>query len=156
MVVVSSPSNDVYYGNVVAGPIFKEIADKVFAKSLEWQEPISHWGKPVDVPVSQGGYRSDLDEVFDVLNIPVSDDGVTSNWVNTKSVEKDKVVELSKRSIINNLVPNVMDMGLKDALFLLENAGLRVHFSGKGTVKSQSLQPGTRVIRGNEIYITLG
>lgn len=154
IVVVNSPSNDVYYGNVVAGPIFKEIADKVYAKSLEWQEPISHSVKPVDIPVSQGGYRPDLNEVFDDLNIPYSDDGVTSTWVNTKS--KDKEVELSKRSIINNLVPNVVDMGLKDALFLLENAGLRVRFSGKGTVKSQSLQPGTRVIRGNEIYISLG
>ncbi len=156
IVVVSSPSNDVYYGNVVAGPIFKEIADKVYAKSLEWQDPISHSGKPVDVPVSQGGYRPDLNEVFDDLNIPVSDDGVTSTWVNTKSVDKDKVVELSKRSIIDNLVPNVVDMGLKDALFLLENAGLRVHFTGKGTVKKQSLQPGTRVIRGSEIFISLG
>ncbi|UCG28286.1 MAG: penicillin-binding protein 2, partial [Bacteroidales bacterium] len=34
IVVVNSPSNSVYYGNLVAGPVFKEIADKVYATKL--------------------------------------------------------------------------------------------------------------------------
>lgn len=153
IVVVSSPSNAVYYGNVVAGPVFKEIADKVYAKSLEWHEPLSSSGKPVDVPVSQGGLRKDLSEVCSDLDIPVSDDGINATWISTEG--KDDVVEFKNRSIIQNLVPNVMNMGLKDALFLLENAGLQVSFSGHGTVISQSVQSGSRVVRGSHVHITL-
>ncbi len=153
IVVVSSPSNAVYYGNVVAGPVFKEIADKVYAKSLEWHEPISSPGKPLDIPVSQGGFRTDLSEVCSELDIPYSDDGINTTWISTQG--KEDFVAFQKRSIIQNLVPNVMNMGLKDALFLLENAGLRVSFSGHGSVVSQSVQSGSRVVKGSHIHITL-
>ncbi|NJN35337.1 MAG: PASTA domain-containing protein [Saprospiraceae bacterium] len=36
-------------------------------------------------------------------------------------------------------------MGLKDALYILENRGLRVKFSGYGKVAAQSIMPGTAV-----------
>ncbi len=153
IVVVSSPSNAVYYGNVVSGPIFKEIADKVYAKSLEWHEPLSRPSKAIDMPVSQGGYREDIQEVCSDLDIPVYDDGINTTWISTQG--KGDYVEFKKRTIIQNLVPNVMDMGLKDALFLLENAGMRVNFSGHGAVVGQSIQSGTRVVKGSQIHITL-
>lgn len=41
IVVVNAPSRNVYYGNLVAGPIFKEVADKVYANSLEIHKPLS-------------------------------------------------------------------------------------------------------------------
>ena len=46
-------------------------------------------------------------------------------------------------------------MGLKDALYLLENAGLSVGVSGAGMVMSQSLQPGTEVRQGSYIHIDM-
>jgi len=52
-------------------------------------------------------------------------------------------------------VPDVRGMGLRDAIFLLENIGLKVKFSGKGSVISQSLEPGTKIIKGNSIILEL-
>lgn len=52
-------------------------------------------------------------------------------------------------------VPDVCGMGLKEALFLLENAGLRVTFRGHGAVATQSLEAGTQCSDGDRIEILL-
>ena len=59
------------------------------------------------------------------------------------------------RRIESEKVPNVTGMGLKDALFVLENLGLTVTVNGYGKVRRQSIKPGTK-IRGQRIKITLG
>jgi cell division protein FtsI (penicillin-binding protein 3) len=46
-------------------------------------------------------------------------------------------------------------MGLKDALYLLENAGLKVDVVGRGSVKSQSIPPGTRIKKGERIKLEM-
>jgi len=46
-------------------------------------------------------------------------------------------------------------MGIQDVLFLLENSGLKVKFSGKGTIKNQSLKNGRRFKKGSEITLEL-
>ena len=55
----------------------------------------------------------------------------------------DDAAELTPLDIPESAVPDVRGMGLRDALYLLENAGLRVNYDGIGTVKSQSIAPGT-------------
>ena len=62
---------------------------------------------------------------------------------------------LKARSVDMTLVPNVKGMGLRDALYLLENSGLKVGVSGVGTVSQQSLTPGGRVRRGSYVHIEL-
>lgn len=52
-------------------------------------------------------------------------------------------------------VPNVLGMGLRDALYILENRGLRVKVQGNGMVKRQSLQPGSKAFQGSTITIEL-
>ena len=52
-------------------------------------------------------------------------------------------------------VPNVTNMGAKDALYILEKSGLKVGLKGKGKVKTQSIPPGTAIRKGQKIWITL-
>ena len=54
-----------------------------------------------------------------------------------------KRLPLADRTVVDGLVPNVVSMGAKDAIYLLENAGLRVRLIGRGSVRSQSISPGT-------------
>jgi cell division protein FtsI (penicillin-binding protein 3) len=54
-----------------------------------------------------------------------------------------------------DMVPNVKGMGLKDALFLLESRGLQVEFKGRGNVKGQSIDAGTKISKGQKIIIQL-
>ena len=53
------------------------------------------------------------------------------------------------------VVPNVVGMGLRDALYCLESAGLRVKFSGSGKVAKQSITPGTAIEEDTMIEIEL-
>ena len=64
IVVVSAPSNHIYYGNLVAGPVFKEIADKVFAKrfDLHKNEPEIIDILSTRIPVSKNGHQQSLNQ----------------------------------------------------------------------------------------------
>ncbi len=66
---------------------------------------------------------------------------------------KTKLCHFTRRSVIDGLVPNVVSMGAKDAVYLLENAGLQVRLLGRGSVRSQSIAPGTRVRKGEQIVL---
>jgi cell division protein FtsI (penicillin-binding protein 3) len=46
-------------------------------------------------------------------------------------------------------------MGLKDALYLLENIGLKVIVKGKGKVMSQSVVPGSPLAKGTAVVLEL-
>lgn len=152
IVVVSSPSNSVYYGNLVAGPIFKEISDKVYATSAEWFRDIDG-GELIDAPQAKSSSRYALAEVLDELDIPFDGADKKTEWVAAK---RDSIkVELKKLNVSKKNVPNVVGMGLKDALFLLENNGLRVKFQGRGSVRSQSIQAGTKVAPGSTVFLEM-
>jgi len=58
-------------------------------------------------------------------------------------------------TINEGLMPNVVGMGLRDAIYLLENNGLRVHYSGRGKVVRQSPQPGVKISRGATVAVEL-
>ncbi len=153
IVVVNSPSKSVYYGNIVAGPIFKEISDKVFATNQEWFPSVDSDADLTDMPKSKSGFKEHIEEVLDELDIPVNDKSKESKWVST--IQTDEDIELKQKTVIQNLVPDVKGMCIKDALFLLENVGLKVSVKGKGTVRNQSITPGSRAERGQRILLEM-
>lgn len=154
IVVVNAPSEDVYYGNLVAGPIFREVADKVHANSLGIQPSIAEKNGTIDsnerMLPAYHGFRSSLMSVMDSLQTPFKGDG-SSEWA--VSLPRKDHHELGVRKVSDNEVPNVQGMGLKDALFLLENRGLRVTVKGNGKVVEQSVAPGTPIERVQHIRL---
>ena len=148
IVVVNAPSNSVYYGNLVAGPVFKEIADKVYATRF-YNEP----GEPeFSLPRIKKGYIDDTRYLLAELGLAYSVKTKTK-WVEPSS--NNDTLDLKEIELIENLVPNVNGMGLKDALFLLENSGLKVMVEGRGKVVRQSMRPGIRIVPGSTIKIEL-
>lgn len=156
IVVVNAPSRNVYYGNVVAGPIFKEIADKIYANRIELQhktEIASMDG--VNTPISLSGSRADLLAVFEELGVNTADIGETQ-WVTTNARENDvALMERNLPSEQTRKIPNVLGMGLRDAIYILENRGLRVETTGYGMVKKQSMRPGDIYQNGSTIQLEL-
>ncbi|MBL7963084.1 MAG: transpeptidase family protein [Flavobacteriales bacterium] len=155
IVVVSSPSMSGYYGNVVAGPIFREIADKIHANRLELQTGLAVVEPDPRMPVTYGGHTRDLQAVFQALNVPASWVG-EGEWCSTTAT--DSLVLVRPRELPDagtHRVPNVLGMGLRDALYLLENQGLRVQVRGHGMVRRQSIQPGTVAGQGSTIILEL-
>jgi cell division protein FtsI (penicillin-binding protein 3) len=154
IVVVNSPSRNVYYGNMVAGPVFLEIAKKVYATSIDMHSVVeASKDSPAELPYSKAGNRGELKKVLRQLDIPIENRNVSSDWVTTE--KQDDAVSFGNRELIDGLVPNVVSMGAKDAVFLLENAGLRVTLIGRGSVRSQSLAPGIRARRGDQIILEM-
>ncbi|MFW6277302.1 MAG: penicillin-binding protein [Prolixibacteraceae bacterium] len=155
MVTVNNPRGETYYGGTVAGPVFKEIAEKVYASQIlidELREVEEE--KNIIWPEIKKGKSADILKLAEELNI----DGILGNpgtvLANVKN-EKDQVV-LSETILPAGEVPDVHGMGASDAVFLLENSGLQVIVNGVGKVKQQSLKPGAKYSRRQTIQLTLG
>lgn len=155
IVVVYAPSTSTgIYGNIVAGPIFREIADKIYATNFDLQadEFPTELAK-YKVPVSREGYSEDAIEVFNYLDVPYKLVGGENVWIKTQTTPD--TVLISELKMVDNLVPNVKGMGAMDAIYLLENIGMKVNVEGSGVVKQMSIQPGERVIDGAAIILNL-
>lgn len=64
--------------------------------------------------------------------------------------------EMTVRSDMKNpIVPDIMGLGLKDAIFIIENSGLKCSYSGTGHVSSQNPKSGTKVADGSTITFNL-
>jgi cell division protein FtsI (penicillin-binding protein 3) len=155
IVVINAPSNDIYYGNLVAGPVFREIANKVYSTQLDMHHPVNDQVRPViaEAPYSKSGYSEELLESLKSFDVNIKNIGDNSKWVSTRT--DGDTLKILPRTIQENLVPNVVDMGLKDAVYLLESAGLKVRVSGRGTVRSQSIIPGSIIRRGQSILLEM-
>ncbi len=154
IVVVNSPTKRIYHGNEVAGPVFLEIARKVYALDIEEQfertrnEPII-----ADLPYSKDGQKSELNLVAKKLDLKLEEKDAESDWITTS--KQEDYIEVKDKKMVANLVPNVVMMGAKDAVYLLENSGLQVIIKGRGSVKNQSIPPGTRINKGDIIELEM-
>jgi cell division protein FtsI (penicillin-binding protein 3) len=155
IVVVQGPSNSIY-GAVVSGTVFKEIADKIYATGLQ--------GKRIEneellasstFPPAKNGSRFELTRVYDEMKVPykMNFGEQSSNFV-IASTSGTKV-ELKDNVFNNKMVPNVVGMGLIDAIYMLEIYGLSVVVKGSGVVKSQSISSGSKIIKGQVITLVL-
>jgi cell division protein FtsI (penicillin-binding protein 3) len=151
IVVVNSPSNGVYFGNVVAGTVFKEISDKVYATRFFKEYNPDGKVKP-SAPDAGNGYRTDINEVL--KNIDVHYRRTADNdWVATH--ESGDTVSLADVKLEKGLVPDVRGMSLRDAMYLLENSGIKVRFNGRGKVLRQSPEHGARYYDGTVVSLEM-
>lgn len=153
IVVINDPKNG-YYGAEVAGPPFREIADKVFANDVQMYNQVeaSKMVGNTKMPPSKAGYKSATQKVYKALGIKAlfAANSEFVNVVDTNNGVAVKEVRFSPRQ-----VPDVSGMGLKDAVYLLSSTGLKPLVRGSGRVKNQSLQPGSRIVKGYPITIEL-
>lgn len=155
IVVIENPRGFYQYGSNVAAPVFKEIADHVYAKSIDMHTQLakdftSEYGV---FPVIRAGYQSDLVTICNEIGVSnhATED---APWVRAKI--KDNSIDWKKNQLQQGLTPNVVGMTLRDALYVLESSGFRVQIVGEGRVKKQSIMPGRRAIKGDIINIELG
>lgn len=155
IVVVNAPSRNVYYGNLVAGPIFKEVADKVYASSISIHDELAVRESQANskIPYAKDGNYSDLSKVYHELGIKTKTSKKVNDWVRVSTGEEN--VEVYHKKIAPIYVPDVTGLSVKDAVFLLENQGMVVKFSGEGTVKKQSINPGEKIVKGAKILLEL-
>jgi cell division protein FtsI (penicillin-binding protein 3) len=152
IVVVNAPSNGVYYGNIVAGSVFREISDKVYSTSFFRDYKVASLEKEGLAPEAGNGYRKDINEVLGNLDVRYRKTS-KSDWVATR--ESGDTIRLAGVKLQNGLVPDVRGMSLRDAVYLLENNGFAVRYSGKGKVRSQTPSHGARIGEGEVVYLDM-
>jgi len=158
IVIINSPTNGNYYGALVAGPVFKEIAEKVYSGSVDFIQPINNKKDLLTkVPGVITTKSNELNEIARAFSLPVnkpdSDKYVTQNQKDTLKISlSENTIEAQLK---NGVMPNLTGLSAKDALFLLENHGLYVRILGFGSVKKQSIEAGQRIGKGNKIVLTL-
>jgi cell division protein FtsI (penicillin-binding protein 3) len=156
IVVIDKPKGYQIYGGDVAAPVFRRIADKIYANEIELQnvEPIKGSQMVGVFPLIKSGNQRDLIQISNKLGISNYSEAPEADWVKTQIVNNS--VFWIENDVKSHGVPNVLGMTLKDAYFVLENVGLKVEIQGFGRVKTQSIAPKSKLSSNQKIILKLG
>jgi cell division protein FtsI (penicillin-binding protein 3) len=151
IVVIVGPKG-AFYGGSVAGPVFRGIADKVYAAYLE---PAADSIPPYnEVPQVKPGLRDDVVLLTKDLSIKTQSENLTADYV---EVQNDTATVFVKGATeIPGTIPNVVGMGADDAVYLLEKEGLKTEINGFGRVYRQTPLPGMAFRKGDLVSLDLG
>jgi cell division protein FtsI (penicillin-binding protein 3) len=141
IVSIQNPRIGYASGGVMAGGVFGKIAERVYAKNLSFD--VSHAIDSVGVhaPAIKAGDSREAQLVLDRLDVPDEKQLLADNK--------------ARKEVAMNIVPNLIGMGAKDAVYELERRGMKVRLSGVGRVKSQSVPSGNQVVKGQTVALEL-
>ena len=156
IVMVYDPVRGGFYGATAALPIFKKIADRCMGINRELLPKTML----ADTQATMAGVRlagwsekEELNEIIDELSLDTHVEG-QGDWARLAGGEE---IEMEVKNILDkNMIPELYGMGIRDAIYLLENRGIHVQYQGIGRIKSQSIRSGQPIIRGTTIHLTLG
>lgn len=156
IVVIRRPRIGYPSGGTMSGGVVRAIAEKVYASHMSFDvRDMERDSLAVLLPAVKSGNLDALENVLGKLDIEANTDSLETKWVAAKREEGEEELRLRDLTIREGLVPNVIGMGAKDAVYLLESAGLRVALDGMGRVSAQSMGAGTRIAKGQTIRLTL-
>ncbi len=154
VVIRNKPFAKKFYGGAVAGPVFKEIAEKLYALDADKSNPLQNQQLHTDSSMFfYAGAYNDLKEVVQTMQLKYKDSAGKSDYARMYAVQYASV--LNNKDVRSDVMPDVRGMRLKDALYLLEDMGLNVEVAGKGKVSTQSIIAGTPVRKRQEVKIEL-
>jgi cell division protein FtsI (penicillin-binding protein 3) len=154
VVVKNKPHAAKFYGAAVAGPVFKEISDRLYTLYVKQNDTYYTAASQKDTSWFQyAGYTNEVKQVFSKLKM--------SYATPTKETDVVSVISQNGKAALYNInvqqkqMPMLKGLGLKDAVAVCENIGLKVAVTGKGKVVSQSVQAGNPIAKGQLINIEL-
>jgi cell division protein FtsI (penicillin-binding protein 3) len=153
IVVIHDPRGGQYYGAQIAAPVFREIADRIYATMIDIDRSPGETAKGFSLPFAMAGTQKDLKEIYTLLEVPVRSMNPNAPYV--RPLKDSLSVTLMPEPRANGAMPDVTGMGARDAVFLLEQAGLKVILKGKGMVVRQSIAPGNLFVRGTVVVLDL-
>lgn len=146
-------------GGMMAGSVFSKIAERVFAKHLAKDLKEAKDSTAILTPDVKHGDLVATSYVLEKIDIKTAGESIDKKaskpvW-GSITHEPNTSISLASKEINEKRVPNVVGMGAKDAVYLLESLGLRVQISGMGKVKSQSILAGNTLQKGKTIQLRL-
>lgn len=155
VVIQNTRESKKVYGADVSGVVFKEIADKIYGRFIGTTN-FTKLNKVDSTMYNSQGMKNDLQSIFTFMNITYRDSARDGYWRMAQLQNKQAAMNTpAYASGASKLMPNVVGMGLKDAIYLLENKGLAVEVKGRGRVVDQSLSAGLAFNKGQKVQLLL-
>jgi len=158
VVIRNKPFAKKFYGAMVAGPVFREVADKLVALNADkMDQPLI--AKTTEIKSTDSntfyyaGSTTSLKEVLTEVKMNYRDSTERSEW--SRMYASNGAAVINRQAVPRQTVPNVKGMGLKDALYLLESMNVKVMAKGKGKVISQSVNPGWPIQKNQVVELEL-
>lgn len=153
VVVQNTSASKLVYGGAVSGPVFKEISDRIYGRYLSTVK-LDAVANIDTSSYSCYGLKSDLQSICNRMKITVTGNS-NENWNLMNLNKNNSVLNTADFTMNNSTVPDVKGLGLKDAVYLLENMNLKVAVMGRGKVINQSIIPGSNFKKGQTISLLL-
>jgi cell division protein FtsI (penicillin-binding protein 3) len=153
VVIRTKPHAALHYGGQLSAPVFREVATKLYAMYVQKKDPSLYTVKKDSSAYFYAGNASDIKNVYRTLHVSYADSAQQDEWSNVYADNYQPVMTGNKMK--QRVMPNVKGMGLKDALYLLENMGLKVSAKGKGKIVAQSITPGASLAKGITVMLEL-
>lgn len=144
----------VYYGASVAGPVFKEISDRLYSMTADAGMRYANVKRNDSFSYAYNGMLADIRQV-------TLKSGITYKDSTLKKTQWASLIKTNGSAVMETVSPGTKDMpllsglSLKDAVYVCENMGLKVIPRGKGRVVQQSISPGQAIAKGQTVSITL-
>ncbi|MGV3657583.1 MAG: penicillin-binding protein [Chitinophagaceae bacterium] len=153
VIIKTKPGALYHYGGQVAAPVFKEVATKLYAMYVQGKQNAKSELEKDSLQRYYAGYTRDVKQVMQELEMEYKDAAGTNTWSVVNADFSKPVVKPAAMG--KKVVPDVRNMTLKDALYVLENGGVKVVAKGRGKVIMQDIQPGTPIKKGQTITLLL-
>ena len=139
-------------GGGQAGPVFKKIAESIYANAVTSDLSRAKDSLVVFVPSIKKGYVGPAKRILEQLGVRASIHGVQDDEIGT-STSESKSVAFSAMEYDFDHMPDLHGMGVRDAVYEIERRGMRAKVKGMGTVVNQSIQAGATNQRGQIVEI---
>ena len=155
IVVIKKPRTGSIYGGAVALPVFRDIADKIYATDyalMPEAKAMPHNADIASIPISAKVRSKTLANIFTGINFntPVSS---ATEWIKVYSDGQSLCMEDVVFS--KNIIPDVTGMSLTDAVYILEKAGIATEVKGYGRVKRQSPEANAPLKKNQKVVLEL-
>ena len=148
-------------GGSQSGPVFKAIAEGIMAQNLKLSVDDAHDSISIAVPDVKSGDLKAASYVLNNLGFHPNNDwnenteGEKNVWGEGSKTGNNKVQLNKTPRYADDIIPDVIGMGARDAVFLLEKRGVKVKLTGRGKVTGQSLPAGHKIQKGEWCVLTL-
>ncbi len=143
-VSVKLPKNSsAYSGSSIALPVFKAVADRIYARDVCKRQMQNNW------------YNTPADYVQKVIASDSDKKAIAKTLKNKKIKIQTLQTEKIHRGKNEYKIPDVEGLTLKDALYVLENIGFKTSFKGTGKIAKQTPSPNSSGYYGQKIYLEL-
>lgn len=153
VLIKTEPHAPKHFGGQLAAPVFKEIATKVYATYVQRRKSAPLVVVPDSVGHSYGGYIPDIKNVLDAVNIRYKDSAKTSEMGVMNVAANSSTIKAREET--PKKVPDVRNMTIREAVYILENLNIKVIIKGRGKVIMQDLAPGTPIAKGQFVTLLL-